>query len=109
MAAKKRDATPISTDTGKARPEVTYIEDVNAPELYADDAAYFFLKNGNIAITLVSGRLDAGPDKTAPFPVRRVVVSRVILPTRGAQGLAVGLYDFLVGCGLGPNKSNPNN
>ena len=55
-------------------------------------ATGFFVSNGIISITLESIRADHG-DK--PGPLSRVVVGRLTMPAAGAQGLAIGLFDFL--------------
>lgn len=69
-----------------------FIDDPTAPEFYASAATGFAVANGNITITFESGRVD---HSESPGPVSRVVVGRVVLPAAGAQGLAVGLFDFL--------------
>jgi hypothetical protein len=63
-----------------------------APELYASGATGFFVSNNTVTITLESVRADHG-DK--PGPLQRVVVGRLTMPAAGAQGLAIGLFDFL--------------
>ena len=67
-------------------------DDPKAPEIYATAATGFFNANGMISITLESPRAD---HSKTPAPVNRVVVGRLVLPTAGAQALAVGLFDFL--------------
>ncbi len=71
---------------------VKFIDDPNAPEIFASGATGFFVANGNITITFESARAD---HSASPGPVYRAVVGRVILPAAAAQGLAVGLFDFL--------------
>src|ERR1700757_4943442 len=75
-----------------------------APEVFADEAAGFFLHNGNLSITFSSARVDHRSD---PGPVSRVVVGRLVLPASGAVGLAVGLYDFLKQVGIDPAPPLP--
>jgi len=75
-----------------------------APEVFADEAAGFFLQNGNLSITFSSVRVNHRSD---PGPVSRVVVGRLVLPASGAVGLAVGLYDFLKQVGIDPARPDP--
>jgi len=72
--------------------DISFVDNPNAPELYASGATGFFVSNGAITITLESVRADHGP---AAGPLSRVVVGRLVMPVAGAQGLAIGLFDFL--------------
>lgn len=72
--------------------EIAFVDNPNAPELYASGATGFFVSNGTVTITLESIRADH-TDK--PGPLTRVVVGRLTMPAAGAQGLAIGLFDFL--------------
>ena len=78
--------------TTKTAPEIKFVDNPNAPELYASGATGFFVSNGIISITLESIRADHGEK---PGPMSRVVVGRLTMPAAGAQGLAIGLFDFL--------------
>ncbi|HEY0266070.1 MAG TPA: hypothetical protein VGC16_04915 [Rhizomicrobium sp.] len=73
-------------------PAVNFVDNPLAPELYASGATGFFVSNGTITITLESIRPDHA-DK--PGPLSRVVVGRLVMPAAGAQGLSIGLFDFL--------------
>jgi hypothetical protein len=73
-----------------AKPDIKFVDNPLAPELYASGATGFFVSNGTI--TLESIRADHG-DK--PGPLSRTVVARLTMPAAGAQGLAIGLFDFL--------------
>jgi len=73
-------------------PTIKFVDNPNAPELYASGATGFFVSNGTISITLESIRADHGEK---PGPMSRVVVGRLTMPAAGAQGLAIGLFDFL--------------
>ena len=75
-----------------AKPDIKFVDNPLAPELYASGATGFFVSNGTITITLESIRADHG-DK--PGPLTRTVVARLTMPAAGAQGLAIGLFDFL--------------
>ncbi len=71
---------------------VQFLDNPNAPEIFASAATGFFVSNGNISITFESARAD---HSESPGPVYRSVVGRVVIPAAAAQGLAVGLFDFL--------------
>ena len=73
-------------------PAITFVDNPEAPEFYASGATGFFVSNGIITITLESLRADHGEK---PGPLKRVVVGRLTMPAAGAQGLAIGLFDFL--------------
>ena len=87
--------------------EVSFVDSSSAPDVFADDTAGYFFRNGVISITFWSARVD---HSTSPGPVNRVVVGRLVMPVVGAQNLAIGLYDFLAKRGMAPNidpkKSN---
>ena len=81
------------------RPRVPLVENLFAPEIFASESAFFATAPGVVAITLTSFRFD---NSTDPAVHKRVVVGRLVMPTVGAQALAVGLYDFLKKNGLDP-------
>lgn len=82
-------------------PTIQFVDNPGAPELYASGATGFFVSNGMVTITLESIRADHA-DK--PGPLTRVVVGRLVMPAAGAQGLAIGLFDFLEKQGYKYNK-----
>ncbi|HSR00786.1 MAG TPA: hypothetical protein VLM36_12835 [Sphingomicrobium sp.] len=64
----------------------------NAPEVFAAQATGFLAIGDSVVVTLECGKSDySGPEPT----VARHVVARLIMPRSGAEGLAVGLFDFL--------------
>jgi hypothetical protein len=71
---------------------IRFIDNPEAPEVFASAATGFFVANGNITITFESARADHAE---SPGPVFRTVVARVVIPAQGAQALAIGLFDFL--------------
>ncbi len=73
-------------------PPAQFRDNPAAPEIYASGATGFFVSNGNITITFESARAD---HSESPGPVFRQAVARIVIPAAGAQGLAVGLFDFL--------------
>ena len=82
-----------------AKTSIEYTENVFAPEVFASEATFITIGGGTIAVTFTSFRWDNG---TKPPKQRKVVVGRLVLPIAGAQGLAVGLYDFLKKNNLDP-------
>lgn len=89
--------------TGEA-PQIGFIDNAHAPEVFADEATGFFVSNGCVRITFESVRVN---HSTNPGPLNRVVMARLIMPVSGAQNLAAGLYDFLKKQGLDPAPLPP--
>jgi hypothetical protein len=75
------------------------VENLFAPEVFATEASFFSSGQGNVTITFSSYRFD---NSTSPAVQKRVIVSRLVMPLTGAQGLAAGLYDFLKKQNLDP-------
>ena len=71
---------------------VKFLDNPNATETFASAATGFFIADGNVAITFESSRAD---HSESPGPIYRQVVARMVMPAAAAQGLAVGLFDFL--------------
>ena len=69
-----------------------FVDNPEAPEIFSSGATGFFVANGNITVTFESARAD---HSQSPGPVYRAVVGRIVMPAAAAQGLAVGLFDFL--------------
>ena len=86
-------------------PAPRFIDNIQGPEVYADKAQYFSIKSGNISVTFSSARYDNNDGGVLKY----VAVGRLVLPLEGAQGLAIGLYDFLAQRGLAPPKPDPKN
>jgi hypothetical protein len=72
------------------RPRI--IDDGHAPELFATEAVAFSGNAQMVTVAFTSLRWDYS--KSPPEQVR-VVVGRVVMPTSGGLGLAVGLYQHL--------------
>lgn len=79
------------------------IENLFGAEVYADDAAFFSLKLGNVSMTLVSSRFDANDGGK----LKLVTIGRLIMPAGGAQRLVMGLYNYLAENGLAPKTTDP--
>jgi hypothetical protein len=94
-----------------ATPEVSFIDNPMAPDVYADEVCGFFVHNGVVKIAFASARVN---HVSSPGPVNRVVIGRLALSIPAAQSLAVGLFDFLKQQGVdfsgvgpdGPSKPN---
>jgi hypothetical protein len=79
------------------------VDNPEAPEFYASGATGFFVSDGTVTITLESLRADHGD---TPGPLKRVVVGLLTMPAAGAQGLSIGLFDFLEKRGFKYEKPN---
>jgi hypothetical protein len=77
---------------GNEIPAIPVAENLFAAEVYADDASFFSIKNGNVSIAFSSLRFDNSSD---PGVMKRVIIGRLVIPVANAQALAIGLYDFL--------------
>jgi len=82
------------------------IENLFAPEIYADTAAFFSIKNGTISITFASLRFD---NSESYGIAKNVIIARLVMPLSGAQGLCVGLYDYLKQQGVAPDQGSTAN
>lgn len=83
-------------------------EDLFSPEVYADAAAFFALKSGNIiSITFSSMRYDNSsfPDSST---TKNVIIGRLVMPVAGAIDLIDSLNDYLIKQGLKPGKAGAN-
>ena len=98
------------TDT-TPKTEIGFIDNPMAPDIYADEATGFHFVNGVVKITFSAARVN---HVSSPGPVSRVVIGRLVMSIPAAQGLAVGLFDFLKKQGVdfsatgtdGPKKAN---
>jgi len=84
--------------------KIGFIDNPQAPEVFATGVSGFWINGGNIHITFEAARVN---HVTSPGPLNRVVIGRLVLPISGAQGLAAGLYDFLKSRGLDPVPTPP--
>jgi hypothetical protein len=80
-----------------------YVDDLHAPQVFADDVSGYWVSAGCIHITLDASRVDHSSDRCL---VNRVAALRLTLPIPIAQVLAVSLYDFLKQRGLAPAPDN---
>jgi hypothetical protein len=88
-------------DTQPKEQAIQFQDNPLAPEIFASGATGFFVSNNTVSITLESLRADHAEK---PGPLQRVVVGRLVMPAAGAQGLAIGLFDFLEKQGFKYNR-----
>lgn len=69
-----------------------YIDNPEAPEIYADSGSGTFTPNGNMKITLESWRVD---HSTTPGPLQRVVIQRLVMPLDQAEALARNILEVV--------------
>jgi hypothetical protein len=94
-AAAALPPAPASTP-----PKSETAENLFAPEVFASEASFFTMAPETVSLTFSSYRFDQSPEGAGTR--KRVIVARIVLPIGGAQGLATGLYEFLVKLGLDP-------
>lgn len=87
---------------GGAATQPPIVENLHAPEVYADTAPFFAHKNGNVSITFASLRFD---NTASPGVAKNVVVGRVVMPATYAHALAAGLFDYMKKNGLSPDTA----
>jgi hypothetical protein len=94
----RRGAAPAPVAPALVAPEQTnLVENMFAPELFANFASSFSVSAGSLTIKLVSTRWD---NSVEPAVQKAVVVGRITMPLQGAQTLAAGLQNFLSQNGL---------
>lgn len=72
------------------------------PDVFADEALGFEISGGVVRITFAARKM---ADGAPPSDVRWEVIGRLLMPARGAQGLAVGLFNYLKS--IGPDPAPP--
>lgn len=84
-------------------PKAIDVDDLHAPQVFADDVSGYRVNAGCVHITLDASRVDHSCDNC---PVDRAAVLRLTPPIPNAQVLAVNLYDVLKQRGLAPAPGN---
>jgi hypothetical protein len=74
------------------KPEVTFIDNPHAPEIFSDEATGIFFFGGCIRLTFEGLRVN---HITSPGPVNRVVNGRVVMPLGAAERLRDMLVEYL--------------
>ena len=82
----------VMTDITPGTPSVSFLDNPHAPDVFADSATGFFNFNGNIRITFESVRVNHA---SAPGPITRVAIGRLVMPLAAAEAMARGLLDFI--------------
>ena len=65
--------------------EMALIDDLHAPNIFADGLSGYFFLNGNIRLTFESARVS---HLSVPGPINRVVVARLVMPMEAAERMA---------------------
>lgn len=68
------------------------VNDPLAPDIFADEAAGFYLAGGNLRITFATWRV--GHEETQGT-TSRVAICRLVMPVSQAEAMVKGLSDFL--------------
>ena len=71
---------------------VSFLDNPHAPDVFADGVTGVFNFNGNIRITFEALRVNHA---TAPGPLTRVAIGRLVMPLAAAEAMAKGLLDFI--------------
>lgn len=101
-----KDKNELVADDAAPSNMLPIAENLFAPEVYADTAAFFTLKSGHsIQITFSSLRYD---NSSVPAVLRNVIVGRLVMPAGGAVDLVDSLNDYLRRHGLRPDKAGAN-
>ena len=77
---------PISADG------LTFIDNPQAPTVFADEAIGFFALQGNIRTTFTIAAVE---HSKLPGPVNRVVIGRLVMSEQAAESFAKGLLGFI--------------
>lgn len=73
-------------------PNVRFIDNPHAPEIFSTGHVGLWLNQGNLHITFGAGRIDHAAD---PGPINLVVLGRVVLSADSAGRLADGIRQLL--------------
>jgi hypothetical protein len=106
IAADHRASLSLSLISGPTMSQLskaTYVDDLHAPQVFADDVSGYWVNAGCVHITLDASRVDHSSERCG---VTRVAALRLTLPIPIAQVLAVSLYDFLKQRGLAPESGS---
>jgi len=71
---------------------IPLVDNMGAPDVFADDVAGVFLNNGNIHITFSSRRCNHAQE---PGIFSNVVIGRLVIPMAAAENMVVFLGGFL--------------
>jgi hypothetical protein len=74
-------------------PKVRFVDNPEAPEIFADAAKGVFLLNGNVHLTFTSRRSDYSNDQ--PGALYETVTCRIIMPLAAAEVMAAELANYV--------------
>ncbi|MDO9357879.1 MAG: hypothetical protein Q7T70_02655 [Polaromonas sp.] len=74
------------------QPTFNFIDNPHAPEIFSAQHAGIWITNGNVHITLESGRVRYSENGAT---LNRVVIARLVMPISGATDLSVKLFQLL--------------
>jgi hypothetical protein len=80
------------TDKAPKAPQIEFVDNPSAPEIFADEAIGAFFNNGCVRVAFASRRMDHGAEPAIPS---RVVTGRLVLPVPAAIALQRLLSEFL--------------
>ena len=83
-------------------PEVRFVNNPYAPDIFAAGASGYAFIGSNVVITFETFRMDHSSN---PGAVERVVLGRLIMPIVGAQQMVLGLHEWLQKKGFDPTKA----
>jgi hypothetical protein len=83
---------------------VPLVEDLMAPEFFASEAFSISIVQGMVSIAFTSPRYDYSE---TPSIMKKVVVSRLVMPPAGALNMTVRLFDLLNKNGYGAAPKDP--
>jgi hypothetical protein len=92
----------------KQSAELIVVENLLAPEFYADAPAGICHKHGNVSITLTSVRWETSPSPSSS-PPKHVVIGRLVMPGWGANELASRLFNYIKQHNLDPRAAGKTN
>ena len=75
-----------------AAPEIPFVDDLHAAEMFADAMSGLFNFNGNLRMTLEATRVT---HRANPAELNRVVIGRLVMPVGAAEKMARAILDFV--------------
>jgi hypothetical protein len=82
----------VMTNITPGAPSISFLDNPHAPDVFADAASGFFNFSGNMRITFESLRVN---HISAPGPVTRVVIGRLVMPLAAAEHMARMILDLV--------------
>jgi mannitol-1-phosphate 5-dehydrogenase len=73
-------------------PELQFVDNPMAPDIFADGLSGYFLKDGNVRMTFETVRES---HVSSPGSMSRIVIGRLVMPIDAAENMARGVLDFI--------------